>query len=1463
MTEKANPTTKSPETKKDWRSRNVQNDSSPSKSVATPLDQIMYFQRTIGNQAVQRLLQGSEIRSQESGGRGRGLFKRIQAKLKIGQSNDKYEQEADRVADQVMRMEEGKEQRAESKTQSALRLSPCVAVQTKLQSSLVQRQTEEEELEEDVQAKPMIQRQAIEQEEQELHEQQGEVNEEELIQPKLRTNSEHLIQRQPTDVGFTPTPAPTQTEPTTEPTPEEATAPELIVEDSVEDLQSGQMKKSEFLAIVREEVSKTVEPVIATTDRTTGDFPYLVLFRFLAGRNTRYINRTLRKFVPATSNLTNAREYIPIIKERARQSAEVWVRTGEITGLPSGVPTDMVKTNLTGAIGSIFFKGQEGGPIEAGDPQAIQAQLGSGHSLEGSTKSRMESAFRQNFSQVRVHTSPGASNLSNKLNARAFTVGKDIAFGSGEYQPGTPVGDAIIAHELAHTVQQGRGNNTGTKIKKGETSYNALEEEADISAVGAVVSMWSGVNKGFGNISRNALPRLRSGLKLQRCSGGTSPEYEISPHRQGPHIGARVAVLAPGGNMVTQEFIHRAVATIGEAGTENEAITMAKVANDPAAIIAANGVFFVYRISLREDIFGSPMSYNPILIANAGLRVEYGVIAIVANANVYRTGFHRGRTSTDETRNPYQETFEPYLELHEGGLSEASEAEFLAIFEAAMRDNALSVLAESQRQAEQKRGQFSQGPGAVSPGEKKTIEDTAREALQVQSQIEELESRQRSINHEFAQRRTAPTQEQLNRLSAVRDQLEPLRIKRREVNLDYPMIGRYESVSDLEAFLGRDETGRIAALAEDTREVLQNIAITRTNILTGDLNLWLLRPIIDSTIAGLRVTEDSDQRRWVNAKAQAQGARDRNAQIALAVLSIGLGLAAAFATGGASLILTTGALGVGVYDAVRTTEEHFVREAGADTDIDRIDGTSLLPENMRQHWGWLVLAWVGVGLDAFDVARVIGQVGRTTRGVGLIDEAAQSLAAGDAKLLARLRRAAGNVDIAETIGESNRAAVSRAVGAEVEINPLAKRSVEVLYEIEEGTGRTVVRGVRAGSEASVGDIVAHADTVRMLRRRGTLSERLHDLWTRVRTFGREGSVNPFEDGCAAFESWQELRKLDDMRAVRRAQLREALKAGEDARPAQEELRRQLAFLENEFDRHRRVVDTLADMRSGRGAIAMSDDTRAALEAGERLPDFPDRAVGELSNEDLLNSRYYFERSDDGSFVLRTKPDRPTAAGTPGHSSVENVRPDLDRAQAAELPTIADDLARGRIALGETVGEGGFGRVVELPGHPDLVAKIAQANEGTRNAQLAQEAVNLEMLAARGYQTPYLGVISWIDDTGVERHAIILRQTEGALSKQILQTGKFTDVVPDESMLRLVNDKTLADLRAFRARAAADDLYIEDLQFMIARDGSAHLIDPARVTRVGRGARARRIHRRYLRHIDNLIREFMKIRGGNR
>lgn len=92
-------------------------------------------------------------------------------------------------------------------------------------------------------------------------------------------------------------------------------------------------------------------------------------------------------------------------------------------------------------------------------PPAVAAPLepaapGPGQALPASVRRAMEPRFQASFAAVRVHTGERAAQASRQLNARAFTRGREVFFGAGEYQPESPAGQELLAHELAHTLQQ-------------------------------------------------------------------------------------------------------------------------------------------------------------------------------------------------------------------------------------------------------------------------------------------------------------------------------------------------------------------------------------------------------------------------------------------------------------------------------------------------------------------------------------------------------------------------------------------------------------------------------------------------------------------------------------------------------------------------------------------------------------------------------------------------------------------------------------------------------------------------------------------------------------------------------------------------------------------------------------------------------------------------------------------------
>lgn len=93
--------------------------------------------------------------------------------------------------------------------------------------------------------------------------------------------------------------------------------------------------------------------------------------------------------------------------------------------------------------------GFEGGAVDAGVARDIESARGGGKPMEPKMLARMEEGFGADFSGIRVHSGGKAAELNRSLNAQAFTTGSDIFLGSGG------VSERVMAHELAHTVQQG------------------------------------------------------------------------------------------------------------------------------------------------------------------------------------------------------------------------------------------------------------------------------------------------------------------------------------------------------------------------------------------------------------------------------------------------------------------------------------------------------------------------------------------------------------------------------------------------------------------------------------------------------------------------------------------------------------------------------------------------------------------------------------------------------------------------------------------------------------------------------------------------------------------------------------------------------------------------------------------------------------------------------------------------
>lgn len=145
-------------------------------------------------------------------------------------------------------------------------------------------------------------------------------------------------------------------------------------------------------------------------------------------------------------------------------------------------------------------------------PSAVHAGVRApGQRLDARTRTFMESRFGHDFAQVRVHTDAAAARSARDLGSRAYTVGRDIVFSSGAFTPASAAGRRLLAHELAHVVQQGVGGAVVTRPQPPVTALaggghrlavappappdaDRLEQQADAVAERVVHTSGSGLH---------------------------------------------------------------------------------------------------------------------------------------------------------------------------------------------------------------------------------------------------------------------------------------------------------------------------------------------------------------------------------------------------------------------------------------------------------------------------------------------------------------------------------------------------------------------------------------------------------------------------------------------------------------------------------------------------------------------------------------------------------------------------------------------------------------------------------------------------------------------------------------------------------------------------------------------------------------------------------------------------------
>lgn len=167
-------------------------------------------------------------------------------------------------------------------------------------------------------------------------------------------------------------------------------------------------------------------------------------------------------------------------------------------------------------------------------PEIVHEALRSpGLPLDASVQERMTARFGHDFGSVRVHADAVANASAIAVGARAYTVGHHVVFGSGAYTPATSVGERLLAHELAHTIQQHGARPPDPSLLRVDGSASSGETQAECAAQAAL-----------GMRSRRPGPTVLTGRRQGQAA--------VLAKKADP---ARVAMMSPAAILADPDYI--------------------------------------------------------------------------------------------------------------------------------------------------------------------------------------------------------------------------------------------------------------------------------------------------------------------------------------------------------------------------------------------------------------------------------------------------------------------------------------------------------------------------------------------------------------------------------------------------------------------------------------------------------------------------------------------------------------------------------------------------------------------------------------------------------------------------------------------------------------------------------------------------------------------------------------------
>lgn len=336
--------------------------------------------------------------------KGQESFFGIQAKLNIGKSNDKFEAEADRAADQVV---------AKKQTPNTDPFfSPSPVVQKKLAEDVQKQEEQNKEIQQKTVAEtitPVVQlkEDSIQNKLDSKKTEKREISKD-FSKPKtvIQNKTEDKVQKKET-----PIPPKKEVKKAETPAAKAVLQKPLLQTKSEEELQKKEEKPKEEK---KTEIQKKplVEPIIPVAAEPKAE--------------SNKITATIK----------------PVIQPKAEK--EIQAKEEE------EIQTKEDENELQ------MSASADANPSDTSNLESnLNSSKGGGSPLSGKVKTEMESGFGADFSNVRIHNDSTAVQMNKQLGAQAFATGNNIYFNEGKYNPNSQSGKHLLAHELTHTVQQG------------------------------------------------------------------------------------------------------------------------------------------------------------------------------------------------------------------------------------------------------------------------------------------------------------------------------------------------------------------------------------------------------------------------------------------------------------------------------------------------------------------------------------------------------------------------------------------------------------------------------------------------------------------------------------------------------------------------------------------------------------------------------------------------------------------------------------------------------------------------------------------------------------------------------------------------------------------------------------------------------------------------------------------------